>query len=222
MSAPLFGTCRLIDTSEASIEKAASVIRAGGLVAFPTETVYGLGANALDADAVRDIFKAKGRPLTDPLIVHVISPERALELVEISGDDRSVFKALGDAFWPGPLTIISKAASCIPGAVTAETGFVGLRVPKHPLAVALIAASNRPIAAPSANRFGHVSPTKALHVQADFLEHGADGKEVLILDAEQEDEIEPNSVSIEKIASCTVGIESTVLKIVSDARRVIP
>jgi L-threonylcarbamoyladenylate synthase len=211
----------MVGISKASMDSAASLIRSGGLVAFPTETVYGLGANALDADAVRSIFKAKGRPLTDPLIVHVTSLEKALELVDITGDEQMVFQSLGAAFWPGPLTIIAKAADCIPALVTAQTGFVGLRVPLHPLAIALIGASDRPIAAPSANRFGHVSPTKARHVLVDFLQHGALDKEVLILNAENEAETVVESQSaVSSYPSCEVGIESTVLKIISASRKV--
>lgn len=157
----------LLQPDSAGVTRAAELIMAGSIVAFPTETVYGLGGNALDASAVLAIFEAKGRPLTDPLIVHVASKEQALELVNITSEERQIFNILSQ-FWPGPLTIIAKAANIIPPLVTANTGFVGVRFPSHPLACRLIEASNLPIAAPSANRFGHVSPTLASHVLDDL------------------------------------------------------
>jgi L-threonylcarbamoyladenylate synthase len=144
--------------------RAASIIRAGGLVAFPTETVYGLGANAFDAPAVARIFEAKGRPTFDPLIVHIA--ERA-DLSRLFTDDALVdprITILADAFWPGALTIVAAARPEVPGLVRAGLDTVGVRLPRHETALALIRAAGTPIAAPSANRFGRLSPTTADHV----------------------------------------------------------
>lgn len=166
------------------ITRAAQILRGGGLVAFPTETVYGLGANALDAAAVRRIFVAKGRPDWDPLIVHVTGWEMASTLAH------DVPQALTERFWPGPLTLVLPKRPCVPDIVTAGRATVALRAPRHPVAAALLAACALPIAAPSANRFRRPSPTCAAHVEADL------GNEVdLILDG----------------GNTPVGIESTVL-----------
>ena len=214
MSTSLLGSCQVIPASEEGLSQAADTLKKGGLVAFPTETVYGLGANALNEEAVRAIFTAKGRPLTDPLIVHVTGMTKALQLVEVSGDSKRAFVSLGNLFWPGPLTIIVKAAPCIPSAITADTGFVGIRVPNHSLSQALLEKCDLPLAAPSANRFGHVSPTKSSHVAVDFLQHHA-AKEILILNGEIGEDRE------EKVAAtCDVGIESTVIKIISEEKKV--
>lgn len=193
----------LITPDGTGIRKAAELIKSGGLVAFPTETVYGLGANALDEQAVKSIFVAKGRPLTDPLIVHLAESKQVYELVELSEVELSIFNTLIASFWPGPLTLIVKASAKIPLLVTADTGFVGVRIPNHPLAVALLAASGLPIAAPSANRFGHVSPTTAQHVLADL---GAKG--VHALDGEHS-----RGDAVQKFDNCEFGIESSVVKI---------
>ncbi|CAN0333530.1 unnamed protein product, partial [Discosporangium mesarthrocarpum] len=150
------------------IQEAAERLRHGGLVAFPTETVYGLGADARDEAAVRRIFSVKGRPLTDPLIVHVPTLEAALDLLYLDGEGLQVFRKLAEQFWPGALTLIGRAKDSLPSCVTAETGFVGVRCPSHPLAQQLLEVSGVPIAAPSANRFGHVSPTTAQHVLSDL------------------------------------------------------
>ncbi|KAJ1389381.1 DHBP synthase RibB-like alpha/beta domain-containing protein, partial [Ochromonadaceae sp. CCMP2298] len=158
----------LVGFDEQSIAAAGASLRAGELVAFPTETVYGLGADALNATAVQRIFVAKGRPNTDPLIVHVTGTEAIWQLSSGSALARSVCSALCGAFWPGPLTIIYRASACVPLLVTAGTGFVGLRSPQHPTARALLSAAGVPVAAPSANRFGHVSPTCAQHVLDDL------------------------------------------------------
>lgn len=195
----------LIRPDHAGLLKAAELIKSGDLVAFPTETVYGLGANALNEQAVKSIFVAKGRPLTDPLIVHIAESEQAYELVELQESELPIFDTLVANFWPGPLTIIVKASSKIPLLVTADTGFVGVRCPKHPLAVALIAASGLPIAAPSANRFGHVSPTTALHVLADLGEKG-----VHVLNGEYK---EIDNTTQGAFDNCEFGIESSVVKI---------
>lgn len=148
--------------SRKDIERAAELIRAGRLVAFPTETVYGLGANALDRTAVRRIFEIKGRPATSPLIVHVDSPEMARALVHEWPPEA---QRLAARFWPGPLTLVLPKAACIPGEVTAGLDTVGLRVPAHPVALELIRTAGLPIAAPSANRFTQLSPTSAEHVR---------------------------------------------------------
>jgi L-threonylcarbamoyladenylate synthase len=146
---------------------AARLLREGKLVAFPTETVYGLGANALDAEAVRRIFAAKGRPSTSPLIVHVASTGMARSL---SVDWPAVADRLAEPerYWPGPLTLVLPKAAAIPDVVTAGLGTVGLRMPAHPIALDLIRAAGVPVAGPSANRFGELSPTTAGHVRASL------------------------------------------------------
>jgi L-threonylcarbamoyladenylate synthase len=144
-----------------SIARAAAVLRAGGLVAFPTETVYGLGANALDPVAVKRIFAAKGRPVNNPLIVHVASVAAARELV---ADWPETAEQLAARFWPGPLTLVLPKREIVPDIVTAGAATVGVRLPAHPVAHAIIEAAGVPIAAPSANRSNEVSPTTAAHV----------------------------------------------------------
>ncbi|HTS31367.1 MAG TPA: L-threonylcarbamoyladenylate synthase [Bryobacteraceae bacterium] len=155
-----------------SIEHAARLIRAGRLVAFPTETVYGLGANALDEAAVARIFTAKGRPRTSPLIVHVDSVEMARSLAAYWPD---AAEALAGRYWPGPLTLVVPKSPKIPGIVTAGLPTVGLRVPAHPLALELIRAAGLPIAGPSANRFTGLSPTTAEHVAESLADYVLDG-----------------------------------------------
>jgi L-threonylcarbamoyladenylate synthase len=171
------------------IQRAAELIRSGKLVAFPTETVYGLGANALDAGAVQKIFRVKGRPATSPLIVHVHSLEAARDLVT---HWPSAAEKLASEFWPGPLTIVLAKRELIPDIVTASLPTVGVRVPANVIALALLAEARVPIAAPSANRFGELSPTTAEHVRSS-LGDAVD----LILDGGRTD----------------VGIESTVLSL---------
>jgi L-threonylcarbamoyladenylate synthase len=149
--------------SRAEIEHAAALLRAGELVAFPTETVYGLGANALDAAAVARIFEAKGRPATSPIIVHVSNMEMVREVV---AEWPAAARLLAQKFWPGPLTLVLKKQAAIPALVTAGLETVGVRMPAHPVALALIEAAQIPIAAPSANRFTQLSPTTAEHVRA--------------------------------------------------------
>ena len=153
----------IVPPTTANIARAAEILCAGGLVAFPTETVYGLGANALDPVAVRKIFTAKERPDWDPLIVHVSGLEMARRLTtqELPAD-------LTERFWPGPLTLVVRKAACVPDEVTARRATVALRMPRHPVAQALLAAAKCPIAAPSANKFGRPSPTRAEHVLADL------------------------------------------------------
>ena len=173
-----------------SLEQAAALIRAGKLVAFPTETVYGLGANALDADAVARIFDAKGRPRTSPLIVHVDSIEMARALAAEWPD---AAETLARHFWPGPLTLVLPKHASIPDIVTAGLGTVGLRMPAHALALELIRTAGLPIAAPSANRFTELSPTLAGHVPAGIADYVVDG------------------------GPARVGIESTVLSLAGPA-----
>lgn len=156
----------VVPANDASIAEAGALIRAGELVAFPTETVYGLGADATNGEAVARIFAAKGRPRFNPLIVHVANLADAEMLAEFS----SLARQLAERFWPGPLTIVMprRDACQLSDLVTAGLDTVALRMPAHPVATALIAAADRPLAAPSANRSGHVSPTCAGHVAADL------------------------------------------------------
>jgi len=155
-----------------SIAHAADLIRAGRLVAFPTETVYGLGANALDAEAVARIFAAKGRPRQSPLIVHVASVEMAREL---AAGWPPVAETLAERYWPGPLTLVVPKRPMIPDIVTAGLPTVALRMPSHPMALELIRLAGVPIAAPSANRFTELSPTAAAHVPEALADYTLDG-----------------------------------------------
>lgn len=174
-----------------TIADAARILQSGGVVAFPTETVYGLGANALDEAAVRRVYELKGRPSTSPLIVHVSSIEMARTLSRAwpEAADR-----LAQQYWPGPLTLVVPKAPAIPDIVTAGLDSVGLRMPRHPLALDLLRASGLPLAAPSANKFTQISPTTAEHVRNAF------GDEVPVLDG----------------GPCDVGIESTVVAVSAD------
>jgi len=149
-----------------ALDAAAAILRGGGTVAIPTETVYGLGANALDATAVAKIFAAKERPGWDPLIVHVA--DEAM-LGRVVAEVPATARKLIDAFWPGPLTLLLPRTAAVPDAVTAGRALVGVRMPAHPVALELIRRAGVPVAAPSANRFGHVSPTTAGHVLADLM-----------------------------------------------------
>lgn len=174
------------------IERAAELLRAGRLVAFPTETVYGLGANALDTEAVARIYAVKRRPATSPLIVHVASSAMARSLVAEFFSWPETAELLSRQFWPGPLTLVLPKSAAIPPIVTAGLETVGLRMPGHSVALALIRAAGVPLAAPSANRFTELSPTTAEHVR-----RGLDGDVDYVLDG----------------GPCTVGIESTVLSL---------
>jgi len=171
------------------IQEAARILRTGGLVAFATETVYGLGADATNPEAVARIFEAKGRPSTNPLIVHVESKEAALRCVADWPDRAEI---LANRFWPGPLTLVLRRSGIIPDIVTAGQDTVGVRVPRPGVARWLIFETGRPIAAPSANLSNRISPTTARHVHEDL-----DGRVDLILDS----------------GPTAVGIESTVLEI---------
>lgn len=161
------------------INRAAEILRAGGLVALPTETVYGLGANALDSAAVEKIFAAKQRPSWDPVIVHIAGPDRgAAMLNQLVAEVPEAARRLMDKFWPGPLTLLLPRSAAVPDAVTAGRPLVGVRMPAHPVALELIRRAGVPVAAPSANLFGHISPTTAAHVLEDL-----DGRIDAVLDA---------------------------------------
>src|ERR1700682_406590 len=174
------------------IEYAAGILRAGNVVVFPTETVYGLGADVFQPAGLERIFLAKGRPHSDPLIAH-IADEASLELLTTALSEQA--KRLVGAFWPGPLTLVLPRGPRVPHIVTAGLETVAVRMPRHAVALALIRALGSPIAAPSANRFMHVSPTTAQHVLADLA-----GRVPLILDG----------------GPCEVGVESTVLDLCSE------
>jgi len=182
-------TVNSASSEDESILQAAEVIRRGRLVAFPTETVYGLGADALNPQATARIFEAKGRPTYDPLIVHLASLE---DLPRVAREIPDIAYQLADAFWPGPLTLILTKQDIVPENVTAGLPRVAVRVPAHPVANSLLRASGTPIAAPSANRFGRTSPTLARHVMADL-----DGRIDLVLDG----------------GPTEIGVESTVLDV---------
>ena len=175
-----------------AIARAAACLRDGGLVAFPTETVYGLGAHALDSGAVARIFSAKGRPATDPLIVHVARFDQVTPLVSRVP---AAAHMLAARFWPGALTLVMPRSAAVPDTVTAGLGTVAIRMPSHPVARALLDAARVPVAAPSANLFSRPSPTRASHVRDDL-----DGRVDLILDG----------------GPTTVGLESTVLDLTGD------
>jgi L-threonylcarbamoyladenylate synthase len=188
----------LVDSSEPNVRRAAEIIRRGGVVAFPTETVYGLGADAFNPAACARVFAIKRRPRFDPLIVHVAAIEDATR--GIGGravcavfDTRA--ERLAAAFWPGPLTLVLPKTDAVPGIVTAGLPNVAIRVPEHHVARALLSAAGCPIAAPSANPFGYISPTLASHV-AEQIGDAAD----LILDG----------------GPCARGLESTIVDLSSD------
>lgn len=165
--------------SAVALIRAAEILRHGGLVALPTETVYGLGANALDPAAVARIFHAKDRPSWDPLIVHIAGlPSDSPMLHDLVSVIPDAAHRLIEAFWPGPLTLLLPRSSAVHDTVTAGRPLVGIRMPAHPVAARLIALAGLPIAAPSANRFGHTSPTNAQHVLDDL-----DGRIDAVLDA---------------------------------------
>lgn len=181
----------LLPADPERIARAAELLRRGGVVAFPTETVYGLGADARNVDAVRRVFAIKGRPAHHPLIVHLAGADWLDDWARAVPDGA---RELATAFWPGPLTLVLPRRSRVPDAVTGGQDSVALRVPDHPVALALIAAAGA-LVAPSANRFGHVSPTTAEHVRAEL------GEAVdMILDG----------------GPCRVGVESTILSLLTD------
>lgn len=179
-------------STEENISKAAAVIRKGGLVAFPTETVYGLGGNALDTEAVARIFEAKKRPSFDPLITHIADLEKLDELALVS--DPRIYDLAGK-FWPGSLTLIVPKRDIIPSLVTSGLHTMAVRMPDHPIALSLIRQSSGAVAAPSANSFGYLSPTEAQHVEDDL------GQRIdMVLEG----------------GACRVGVESTVLDLTRD------
>lgn len=175
-----------------AVAEAAEIIRQGGVVAFPTETVYGLGANATDATAVAKIYKAKGRPSDNPLIVHVADRE---QLISVAGAVPAAAERLIEKFWPGPITLVLPKRPVIPEAVTCGLSTVGVRMPNHPVALALIRAAGVPLAAPSANQSGRPSPTVAEHVLEDLA-----GRIPLVLDG----------------GETGLGLESTVIDMTVD------
>ena len=175
---PLDPACLDAAEARAALDRAAELIRAGGLVAFPTETVYGLGANALDAAAVARIFEAKQRPSWDPVIVHVAGPVARNPMIgQLVKELPEAARRLMAAFWPGPLTLLLPRSQAVPDSVTAGRPLVGVRMPSHPIAFELILRAGVPIAAPSANTFSRTSPTAAAHVLEDL-----DGRIDAILD----------------------------------------
>lgn len=178
---------RILSTGPEDLALAAKAIRDGLLVAIPTETVYGLGANAWDTRALARVFAAKDRPSFDPLIIHVARPEAAEEVAEL---DALYVRAFMERFWPGPLTLVLPKKDCVPDLATSGLATVAVRCPAHPVAREIIRLAGVPVAAPSANPFGRLSPTKAAHVAAflgDRVDYIVDG------------------------GSCAVGVESTVL-----------
>lgn len=191
-------TVLLKDTDE-DIKKAAEIIKNGGLVGMPTETVYGLGANALNPKAVLDIFKAKGRPADNPLIVH-ISDVSQIEKFSLAEEIPEYAKILAEKFWPGPLTMIVKKGKAVPDEVSAGLDTVALRFPSHPVAQKLISFAGLPVAAPSANLSGSPSPTTPQHVMRDLK-----GKIPAIIDG----------------GICNVGLESTVITLAENPPRLL-
>ena len=179
----------VLTVTDAEIARAAAILRDGGLVAFPTETVYGLGANALDERAVARVFDVKARPRFDPLIVHIAGVDW---LARLTADFPPLARQLAEKFWPGPLTLVLPKTPAVPDLVTSGGPSVAVRVPDHPVALSLLRAVDLPIAAPSANSFGRISPTCAEHVREQL------GSRIdLILDG----------------GPCRVGVESTVLQL---------
>lgn len=189
----------LLSATEKDIETAADIIRLGGLVAMPTETVYGLAADALNGESVKKIFKAKGRPMDNPLIVH-IADLSDIERLELTKDFPEKARRLAEAFWPGPLTIILEKGESIPDEVSAGLSTVAIRMPSHRVARRLIERSGCALAAPSANSSGLPSPTAARHVLDDLS-----GKIDAVIDG----------------GSCSVGVESTVMTLVGDTPRIL-
>jgi L-threonylcarbamoyladenylate synthase len=184
---------RPVQPSDDAVAAAAARLHDGGVVAFPTETVYGLGADTFNPSAIERVFALKGRPLDNPLIAHVRDAEQARTVVA-GWDERCT--RLTERCWPGPLTMVLPRGERVPDQATAGWPTIAVRAPAHPVAQALLAAFGGPISAPSANRSGHVSPTTARHVAGDF----AEAEDLLVLDG----------------GACAVGIESTVLDLSGD------
>ncbi len=189
----------LLDSSDNSIKTAGKILRNGGIVGIPTETVYGLAADALNGRAVANIFRAKGRPMDNPLIVH-IADFADIERFNLVSEIPNSAKMLAKAFWPGALTMIMKKSSAIPDEVSAGLDTVAIRFPSHKIAQAIIKEANTPLAAPSANLSGSPSPTTAQHVMNDMH-----GRIDVVLDG----------------GACSVGVESTVITLATDVPRVL-
>jgi tRNA threonylcarbamoyl adenosine modification protein (Sua5/YciO/YrdC/YwlC family) len=186
-------SAKILQPTEENFKLCGEYLNNGGIVGMPTETVYGLAANAFDISAVKKIFKYKGRPLSDPLIVHITNLQMAKDLINLDEISLQIFEKLAEKFWPGPLTIVSKANfNKISPILTANTEFIGLRFPNNKVAEKLINISGVPLAAPSANKFCHVSPVNPKHVYDDFIEFP-----VYILDD----------------GVCNFSMESTVIKL---------
>ncbi len=183
---------KILKATEEAVEQAAEIIKAGGIVAFPTETVYGLGADGLNPIAVAKIFETKKRPAFNPLILHIAGKGDLKKLAVIENDR---IERLIDKFWPGPLTLVLPKLELVPDIVTSGNPTVAIRMPDHPVAINLIKKCGTPIAAPSANRFGHLSPTEAMHV---FKSIG--DKVDLIIDG----------------GKCSIGVESTIVQYVDN------
>jgi L-threonylcarbamoyladenylate synthase len=192
-------TTTTITDAQENILRAVALLRAGNIIGLPTETVYGLAADATNATAIAKIFAAKGRPADHPLIVHVANTDVAKTWASAGGWPDAAQK-LADAFWPGPMTLIVRRAAHVLDVVTGGQNTVGLRVPSHPVAQALLQALAGAVAAPSANKFGHVSPTTAQHVASEFADI-----DLLILDG----------------GTCEVGVESTIIDLSSGSARVL-
>lgn len=193
----IISVTQILPATPENIAYAAQILRAGGLVAFPTETVYGLGAAAFNPIALTKIFSAKDRPTADPLIVHIAELN---ELSTLAREVNDLAFTLADQLWPGPLTMVLPKTTAVPNLITAGLGSVAVRLPDHPVALALIRAAGTPIAAPSANLFGHTSPTTAQHVFSDLA-----GRIDLILDG----------------GPTRVGVESTVLDLTTTPPRLL-
>lgn len=188
--------CSVYSVTEENLKICSELIQEGKLVSFPTETVYGLGADATNEKAIRSIYEAKGRPLTDPVIVHICEMQMVDKIIDKEESNVELLKYIGEHLWPGPLTMIVKAnQDYIPSVVTAETGFVGIRYPEGLVAQQLIKLAKTPICAPSANKFAHISPTSSIHVFNDLFD-----KELALQDGPE---------------AC-YGIESTVAKLMTD------
>lgn len=188
-----------LDATPVGLDRAVRLLRQGQLVAFPTETVYGLGANATDFEAVRKIFTAKGRPADHPLIVHL--PDAA-SMQDWARDIPAMAWTLAEKFWPGPMALVLKKRTEVSGLITGGQNTIGLRVPAHPVAQKLLQAFGGALAAPSANRFGRISPTTAEHVMAEL---GRDQTVAAVIDG----------------GACSVGVESTIIDLSGDQPRLL-
>ncbi len=191
------GKPKILSADLAQLQRAGRALRAGQLVAIPTETVYGLGAAIDQEEALQAVFTYKQRPFEDPLIVHVLDARQAEALWQVPAETLKIARVLMKSFWPGPLTLVARSQSHVSRLVRGGGDTVGVRSPQHPIARALIQEAGVPIAAPSANLFGHVSPTRAQHVADDFYD-----RELLIVDGDD----------------CAIGIESTVVILEDEAQ----